>query len=176
MSRQASRAGDRDDRADGEVDAAGRDHGGHPERDEHRRRAEAQDVDQAAVEVPVLHAQGEEGVAEEEVDEQQHADRRQRPDETARQRAHAAASRAIVWTRRSTVTSSPSFSISSMSARSRSTTDPVAQPQHLLELGRDEQHGHAVVAERAHEPLHLGLGADVDAARRLVEDQQPRLR
>ena len=29
--------------------------------------------------------------------------------------------------------------------------------------------------ERAHEPLHLGLGADVDAARRLVEDQQPRL-
>ena len=50
-----------------------------------------------------------------------------------------------------------------------------AEPQHLLELGRDEQHGDAVVAERQHEPLHLGLRADVDPACRLVEDQQARL-
>ena len=48
-------AGDRRDRADREVDAAGRDDERHAERDEHQRRAEADDVDQAAVEVAAAH-------------------------------------------------------------------------------------------------------------------------
>ena len=51
--------------------------------------------------------------------------------------------------------------------------DAVAEAQHLLELGRDEEHRHAVLGEVDDELLDLGLGADVDAARRLVEDEQP---
>ena len=43
------------DRADREVDAAGGDDERHAERDEQRRRAVAQDVDEAAEQVPVLH-------------------------------------------------------------------------------------------------------------------------
>ena len=51
---------------------------------------------------------------------------------------------------RSTVTSSPSLASSATSRRSRSTPTRVAEPQHLLQLGGDEQHRHAVVgrAER----------------------------
>src|SRR6478609_6324056 len=51
---------------------------------------------------------------------------------------------------------------------------PVADPEHLLELGGDEHDGQPVVGELADEVLHLDLGADVDAARRLVEDQHAR--
>ena len=50
--------------------------------------------------------------------------------------------------------------------------DAVAEPQHLLQLGGDEQHRHALVGQLGDELLDLGLGADVDAAGRLVEDQQ----
>ena len=50
--------------------------------------------------------------------------------------------------------------------------DRVAEPEDLLQLGGDEQHRHAVVGESDDELLDLGLGADVDAAGRLVEDQQ----
>ena len=59
---------------------------------------------------------------------------------------------------------------------------PVAQHEHavralddLLELGGDHQHAQALIGEFADERLNLGLGADVDAARRLVEDQELRI-
>ena len=48
-------AGDRRDGADREVDPPGRDDERHAERDEHQRRAEADDVDQAPVQVPAPH-------------------------------------------------------------------------------------------------------------------------
>ena len=54
--------------------------------------------------------------------------------------------------------------------------DPVAGAQDLLELGRDEHARLAVLGQREDEPLDLGLGADVDAARGLVEDQDLRVR
>ena len=38
----------------------------------------------------------------------------------------------------------------------------------------DHQHGQPLGRELAHQPVDLGLGADVDAAGRLVHDQQPR--
>ena len=58
----------------------------------------------------------------------------------------------------------------------------VAQDEHaigalddLLELRRDHQDAEALVGELADQRLDLGLGADVDAARRLVEDQELRI-
>ena len=60
--------------------------------------------------------------------------------------------------------------------RSRRTTIAMARAQDLLELRRDEEAGLAVLGERQDQPLDLGLGADVDAARRLVEDQDLRVR
>ena len=50
--------------------------------------------------------------------------------------------------------------------------DPVAEAQHLLEFGGDEHDRHAVGGEVGDELLDLGLGADVDAAGGLVEDEQ----
>ena len=59
---------------------------------------------------------------------------------------------------------------------------PVAQHEHavralddFLELGGDHQDAEALVGELADQRLDLGLGADVDAARRLVEDQELRI-
>ena len=49
--------------------------------------------------------------------------------------------------------------------------DPVAHAQHLRHLGRDHQHGDALAGQLGDQPMDLGLGADVDAARRLVQDQ-----
>ena len=53
--RQGDGAGDRHDRADREVDAAGGDDDRHAERDEHERGAVAQDVDERPVELAVAH-------------------------------------------------------------------------------------------------------------------------
>ena len=64
---------------------------------------------------------------------------------------------------------------SSILRRSRITTQPVAEPQHLLQLGGDEDHRHALAGELGDQLLDLGLGADVDAAGRLVEDEHLRL-
>ena len=49
--------------------------------------------------------------------------------------------------------------------------DPVADPDDLLHVAGDHQDGDAAVGQLAHQPVDLVLGADVDAARRLVEDQ-----
>src|SRR6476661_4094376 len=54
--------------------------------------------------------------------------------------------------------------------------EPVAEPQHLLELGGDEDHRHALGRELGDLGLDLRLGADVDAARGLVEDEDLGLR
>ena len=50
--------------------------------------------------------------------------------------------------------------------------DPLAEPDDLLELGGDEDDGHPAFGELGDGLLDLGLGADVDAAGRLVEDEQ----
>ena len=76
-------AGDRDNRANGEVDPSGRDDERHPERDHARDRAEAEDVDEVAVEVAVQHPHGEEAVAEESACEEEREDAEHRPHDAA---------------------------------------------------------------------------------------------
>ena len=51
--------------------------------------------------------------------------------------------------------------------------DPVGHREHLRQLGGDHQDCHALVRQRGQEAVDLGLGADVDPAGRLVDDQQP---
>ena len=50
--------------------------------------------------------------------------------------------------------------------------DAVRDREHLGQLGGDHQHGDAVAGQRREQPVDLGLGTDVDPARRLVDDQQ----
>ena len=52
--------------------------------------------------------------------------------------------------------------------------EPIRALHDLLEVGADEDDGQTLAGEVAHERLDLGLGADVDAARRVVEDEEPR--
>ena len=54
--------------------------------------------------------------------------------------------------------------------------DAMGEAEQLGQLGRDQEDGEAVGGERANQPVDLGLGADVDALRRLVEDEEARLR
>jgi hypothetical protein len=54
--------------------------------------------------------------------------------------------------------------------------DAMGEAEQLGQLGRNQEDGEAVGGERANQPVDLGLGADVDALRRLVEDQEARLR
>src|SRR5881296_720749 len=49
--------------------------------------------------------------------------------------------------------------------------DAVAQAQHLGQLRRDHDDGLALRGQRVEQLVDLGLGADVDAARRLVEEK-----
>ena len=51
--------------------------------------------------------------------------------------------------------------------------DARADADELLELGRDDEHAEAGLGEVGDQPVDLGLGRDVDAARRLVEQQHP---
>ena len=111
-------AGDGRDGADGEIDPAGRDHERHPDRDEHQRRAEADDVDQAPVQMPAAHVDREEPGRDQEVGEQERDDREQRPDQAMPR--HAAAPPAIVCSNVSTVT--PSLASSATIRRSRRTS------------------------------------------------------
>ena len=50
----------------------------------------------------------------------------------------------------------------------------VGEAEHLLDLARDDDDGVAGCGEAADEGVDLGAGADVDASRRLVEQQHPR--
>ncbi len=54
--------------------------------------------------------------------------------------------------------------------------DPVRHAQHLGQFGRNHDHGDAVLRQPRDQAVNFGLRADVDAARRLVEDQDPGLR
>ena len=56
----------------------------------------------------------------------------------------------------------------------RMTRTRCARPEHLLELGRDQQDRHPVRGERVDQLVDRALCADVDAARRLVRDQHAR--
>src|SRR5271165_7443714 len=53
--------------------------------------------------------------------------------------------------------------------------DPVAQANELRHLARGDENAEPAVGERADAGVDLALGADVDAARRLVEQQEARL-
>lgn len=68
---QARAAGDGDGGTHREVDPAGGDDQGHAERHQDEGRTELEDVDEAAVEVALAHADGEEVVVEREVAEEQ---------------------------------------------------------------------------------------------------------
>ncbi len=52
--------------------------------------------------------------------------------------------------------------------------DAVAQAQQLVRFGRPDQDGHALGGKFADDLVDFGLGAYIDAARRVVEKQQPR--
>ena len=54
--------------------------------------------------------------------------------------------------------------------------DPVAHGDDLIELGRRHEQRQALLAQPTDQRHHLGMGADVDAARRFVENQDARLR
>ncbi|BAB51502.1 mll4969 [Mesorhizobium japonicum MAFF 303099] len=53
--------------------------------------------------------------------------------------------------------------------------DAVGHADHLLHVAGDHQHGDAGIGQGAHQPVDFRLGADVDAARRLVEDHHLRV-
>src|SRR4051812_16737867 len=54
--------------------------------------------------------------------------------------------------------------------------DAIGHAQYLGKLGGDHQHRQALARELAQQAVNLGLGADVDAAGGLVDDQQLRVR
>ena len=56
------------------------------------------------------------------------------------------------------------------------TIDPVAHADDLLQLGGDEDAGDALARQIVDEPVYLVLRRDVDASRRLVDDEDPRAR
>ena len=176
------RRGDRHHRADRQVDAAGGDDQGHPEGDEQRRRALRRMSIEAAEQVAVDDADVEEDRRSSLVDHQQ--DDQDDNGQNSRwrdDRLHGAASgggdRLGALGDDAHRGRSPScrrLSISATLCRSRITTMRWREPQHLLQLGGDEHHRHALVGQGGDESLDLGLGADVDAAGGLVEDQQLR--
>ena len=52
--------------------------------------------------------------------------------------------------------------------------DAIAEVQDLLHVAADHQDGHALARQAAQQPVDFRLGADVDAARGLVDDQHLR--
>jgi rhamnose transport system ATP-binding protein len=52
--------------------------------------------------------------------------------------------------------------------------DAIRHSKHLRQLGRDHQHCHSLRGQLVDDPVHLGLGPDVDPPGRLVDDQQRR--
>jgi len=51
----------------------------------------------------------------------------------------------------------------------------VAHAEDFRQFGRDHDYRLASLGQRGHDLVHLGLGADVDAARRLVKNEDFRL-
>ena len=54
--------------------------------------------------------------------------------------------------------------------------DAVAHREQLLDLGGDEEHGAAIAGEPVDDRIDLDFASDVDAARRLVHEEDRRLR
>ncbi len=180
------RARNRHQRADREVDAAGRDDQRHADRDD--------DDGRDLGEVDVQRLQTGEMRRRDEIEREQHDERRQRgvaPEERRPRRAKRPCGRSsarqpsagfrvgrrVAVRHRRHDRGGARFRVGQVGDRA-----PVAQHEYavsafddLLELGGDHQHAQALIGELADERLNLGLGADVDAARRLVEDQQLRI-
>jgi hypothetical protein len=52
--------------------------------------------------------------------------------------------------------------------------DAVAHAENLFQIAGDHEDGHAFLGEAVHEGIDLALGADVDAARWFIEDEDSR--
>ena len=178
--RRRGRSGDRRHGADRQVDAAGRDDERHPQGDEQGRRGAAQDRDQAAVQVAVDDTLMSKKIGDFRRVATSRATRMTtRPEQpVSDDRLHGAASAAATVSAPSAMIRIRSLSVVPAVVELGDLVqfahhdDAVGQPQHLVELGGDEQHRDAVVGEGGDEALDLRLGADVDAAGGLVEEQQ----
>ena len=186
-------AGDRrrgDHRADRQVDAAGGDHERHPDRQHaddaawRRTLSRLSEVRNASPSRIGAGDQQHHDDADERVLLQLDAAARQPERERAARGvgrcAHAASSgdgrRARSARRRGAGARARSRSAPSTSATSRPsrmTRIARAQPGQLRELGRDHHDAEPRGGQLADHAVDLGLGADVDAARRLVEQQHP---
>src|SRR5690606_33319698 len=133
------RPGDGHDRADRQIDAAGRDDQRHAQRHQDQRRAEPQEGDEAPAPVAPAELDGEEAGREDQVDQQQQGQSEDRPEQTAHQvrpplamvsmitslvRSSSLGSSAIRRRSRSTATLWLSRSTSSSSAEMNSTATP----------------------------------------------------
>ena len=187
-------AANRDDRADRKVDAFRADDDRHAERHHRGRHGAIEDVDQVAEQPALDDADAEKAGRDEPVD---HQDQRQRqrwarssggPDERPSARAgegrpfggawnsgrsfvHAPAIVSMIFSR---VISAPSISPTFL--RSRSTADPMADRDEFVEFGGGDEQRQALRAKVADQVDDFRVRADVDAARRLVEDQHARAR
>ena len=53
--------------------------------------------------------------------------------------------------------------------------NPIRHAEHFRQFARDHQNGKPVLGETRHQGVNFRLGADIDAARRLVHDEDARL-
>ena len=90
-------------------------------------------------------------------------------------RRHAASSTRPVAARMIASSSASARSNSRMTRPSNSTTTRSAMPSTSGQLGGDHEDGDALRGELGEQAVHLRLRPDVDAARRLVDDQERRL-
>ena len=192
--RRGQHAREAEHRADREVDAAGDDHEGHAERDDPGLRDGAHDVgdvvrrQEQELAVP---ARGEDDAADE--DQEEPDDALEADDDARAGRATTPARRAGRPERRSRWSCPGSCRLLELAvgggqqgrlvavpcvlgdgAAAPHDHDPVAQPRQLRQLAGRDQHAQALRGERAQLLVDLGLGAHVDAARRLVQEEQAR--
>ena len=172
-------------RADREVDAAGDEHERPGRRDDQRRRLLVEDVEQVGARRERASSSAQSTT--------KRSDERDQDPEAAQARSRRRAGAPASDARRGAASLTPpptssakaarriAFSViaspaSSATIRPRAhDEDAVGEAEHLLELGRDQDHAAAVGGELGQEVVDRALGADVDAARRLVGDQHVRL-
>jgi hypothetical protein len=53
--------------------------------------------------------------------------------------------------------------------------DGIADPHEFGQIRADEKDGFALRGQLAHQPVDLGFAADIDASRRLIQEQNPGL-
>ena len=187
------RAEDRDDRADREIDPLGADHDRHAERDDRRRHGAVEDVDQVAEQSAFDDPDGEESGRDEAVDREDQRQRDERPNRAmaasariakcararevrrlrlkVRARSHVRAP-AIVRMMFSRVISPPP--ISPTFRRSRSTTIRSLTATSSSSSEDATSSARPCGAKLPDQRHDLGVRADVDAARRLVENENAR--